>query len=116
MSFATSFLKDPSLFVVDKTYIDGQWVPAKSGKTFVVENPATNEAIGSAPESDLDDLNDAVQAADQAFGSWKQQSGRQRGLILRKLADLLIENKEDLCKIITAENGKARADATGEVL
>lgn len=108
-------LKDPSLFV-GKSYINGQWVPSKSGKTFEIRNPASNEIMGTCPESTTDDLNDAIHAASKAFVSWRSLSGRQRGRILRKLFDLLVENKEDIGKIILAENGKAKADAEGEVL
>jgi succinate-semialdehyde dehydrogenase/glutarate-semialdehyde dehydrogenase len=114
MSLSAS-LKDPSLFV-EKTHIDGQWLSSKSGKTFPITNPSTEEVIGSVPESNVEDLNDAIQAASRAFESWKLQSGRQRGRIIRKLFDLLVENREDLAKIITAENGKAKGDALGEVL
>lgn len=114
MSFSSS-LKDPSLFV-ENAYINGRWVAAKSGETFEVVNPATEESIGSVPESGLEDLNDAIQGAHGSFESWKSQSGRQRGRILRKVFELLIENKEDLSTIISAENGKAKADAMGEVM
>ncbi|CAM1511849.1 Fc.00g093620.m01.CDS01 [Cosmosporella sp. VM-42] len=113
-SFAAS-LKDPSLFV-DKCYIDGQWLPSKSSKTFEVWNPATDELIGTCPESVTEDFGDAVQAASKAFPAWSALSGRQRGRILRKLFDLIIENKQDIGKIITAENGKAKPDAEGEAL
>lgn len=117
MSFlASSLLNDPSLFVVNKTYIAGQWVSAKSGQTFEVKSPATDTCVGSVPESDLDDLNDAIQAAHGAFDSWRSLSGRQRGRILHKVFELLLEHQEDLGTIITLENGKAKADATGEVL
>lgn len=117
MSFsASSLLKDPSLFVVEKTYIAGQWVSAKSGQTFEVKSPATDTRIGSVPESGLDDLIDAIQAASDVLDSWKAQSGRQRGRILHKVFELLLEHQEDLSTIITLENGKAKADATGEVL
>ncbi|KAJ5700948.1 aldehyde dehydrogenase [Penicillium malachiteum] len=91
-------LKDPALF------------------TFNVYNPATETLIGTCPESNTDDINAAIQAASRAFPSWRAQSGRQRGRILRKLFDLIVENKEDIGKIITAENGKAKADAEGEAL
>lgn len=113
-SFASS-LKDPGLFV-EKSYINGKWVASKSGKTFDIHNPASNEIIGTCPESTTDDLNDAIAAASKAFVSWRSLSGRQRGRILRKLFDLLVENKEDIGKIILAENGKAKVDAEGEVL
>lgn len=116
MAFSSSSsLKDPSLFVVDKTYIAGRWVPAKSGQTFEVKSPATDTCIGSVPECSLDDLNDAIQAAHGAFDSWKHLSGRQRGRTLHKVFELLLEHQEDLSTIITLENGKAKADALGEV-
>ena len=114
MSFASS-LNDPSLFV-EKSYIDGQWVSAKSNKTFNVYNPATEAHIGTCPESNTEDVDAAIQAAAKAFPAWRSQSGRQRGRILRRLFDLLVENKEDIGKIITAENGKATPDAQGEAL
>lgn len=110
-----SSLKDPSL-VVDKSYINGQWIPSKSGKTFEVKNPATGDVIGTCPESTTDDLNDAIQAASDAFPTWRALSGRQRGRILRRFFELIVENKIDIGTIITAENGKAKGDAQGEAL
>ncbi|KAF9637462.1 hypothetical protein BFW01_g8358 [Lasiodiplodia theobromae] len=115
MASLASSLKDPSL-VVEKAYIDGQWVASESNKTFVVYNPATEEVIGSCPECSTDDLNAAVRAASAAFPSWRAQSGRARGRILRKWFDLIVENKVDIGKMITAENGKATGDAEGEAL
>ena len=113
-SFASS-LKDPSLFV-EKSYINGEWVSSDSGKTFEVWNPASEALVGSCPESTTNDVNDAIQAASRAWPVWRSRSGRERGRILRRIYDLLVENKEDLAKIITAENGKAQGDAVGEVL
>ncbi|RAL12602.1 NAD-dependent succinate-semialdehyde dehydrogenase [Aspergillus homomorphus CBS 101889] len=113
-SFASS-LQDPSLFV-DKSYINGQWVSSKSGQTFSVTNPADESSLGSCPESSVEDINEAIQAASAAFPAWRSQSGRQRGRILRKIFDLLVANKTDIGRIITAENGKVKGDAEGEVL
>lgn len=111
-SFASS-LNDPTLFV-EKSYINGAWVSAKSGNTFGVHNPATDAIVGSCPESDVEDLDDAIRAAAAAFPLWRAQSGRARSRILRKVFDLLIQNKDDVARIITAENGKAKADAETE--
>ena len=113
-SFATT-LKDRSLFI-QSNYIDGQWQPSRSGATFQVTNPADGEVIGLAPESSVEDLEVAIQAASKAFPSWRALSGRQRGRILHKIFQLLLENKEDLGKIILAENGKAKGDAEGEAM
>lgn len=115
MSTFASGLKDDSLFV-EKAYIDGQWVLSASKKTFQVFNPATEEPIGKCPESNTDDIQKAIEAAARAFSAWKARSGRERGRVLRRIFELLVENKEDLGKIITAENGKAKGDAEGEVL
>ncbi|CRK22483.1 hypothetical protein BN1708_013424 [Verticillium longisporum] len=81
-----------------------------------MQNPATDEFIGTCPESTVNDLHDAINAASAAFPLWRAQSGRTRGRILRRLGDLITENKVDIGRIITAENGKARADAEGEAL
>lgn len=115
MASLSSTLQDPSLFA-QKCYINGQWVVSKSNKSFEVTNPSDQSIIGSAPESSVQDLDDAIQAASKAFSTWRALSGRQRGRIIRKISDLLVDNKEDIGKIILAENGKAKADAEGEVL
>ncbi|KAM0283254.1 hypothetical protein ACHAQH_002548 [Verticillium albo-atrum] len=108
-------LSDPSL-LVENSFINGEWASSVSQQTFEVRNPATDELVGTSPESTVDDLNGAIQAASAAFPSWRAQSGRQRGRILRRLSYLITENKVDIGKIITAENGKARGDAEGEAL
>ncbi|RAH40161.1 NAD-dependent succinate-semialdehyde dehydrogenase [Aspergillus brunneoviolaceus CBS 621.78] len=110
-----STLHDSTLFV-DKCYINGAWVPSQSGQTFPVTNPADETTLGSCPESTLRDIQTAIAAAAAAFPAWRSQSGRQRGRILRKLYDLLVANQRDIGRIITAENGKVRGDAEGEVL
>lgn len=113
-SFASS-LEDPTLFV-EKSYINGRHVSSKSGRAFQIRNPATDDILGSCPESNTEDLNDAIQAASEAFSGWRAQSGRTRSRILKNLFDLIVENKVDIGKIITAENGKAKGDAEGEAL
>ncbi|EKG19080.1 hypothetical protein MPH_03601 [Macrophomina phaseolina MS6] len=113
-SFAPS-LQDPTLFV-EKAYINGQWVPSQSGRTFQVHNPATSTLLGTCPESTPADLHAAIRAASAAFPRWRAQSGRARARILRTLSDLLVAHRADLGAIITAENGKARGEAEGEAL
>lgn len=110
-----SGLKDASL-IVESSYIDGEWRGSKSKRTFEVTNPATQNVIGSCPESDVEDLQAAIDAAAVAFPKWRAQSGRARGRVLRRLFELIVENKEDLGAIITAENGKAKPEAEGEAI
>lgn len=113
---STSLLADPSLFVLGSTLIAGSWVSAKAAQTFEVKSPATDNVIGWLPECGLEDLEHAIQAASEALQDWKRRPGRHRGQILRKIRNFLVENQQDLATIITLENGKARADAIGEVL
>ncbi|KAF5686241.1 succinate-semialdehyde dehydrogenase (NADP+) [Fusarium circinatum] len=116
MSSLASTLKDPSLLVESRPFINGEWPTFATSQAFPVYNPATNTIIGLAPECTVDDVNSAISAASEAFPLWRAQSGRQRAEIIRKIAELVVEHKSDIAKIITAENGKAKADAEGEVM
>ena len=106
-------LNDRSLFK-SQAYVNGKWVDAKSGQTFEVENPATGEVIGTMPEMNKDDTEAAIDAAAAALPSFKQTTGRQRSKMLRKWYDLMVENHEDIAKLIMWENGKPIGDARGE--
>ncbi|KAL4862193.1 hypothetical protein BDV12DRAFT_190578 [Aspergillus spectabilis] len=108
-------LKDPSLFI-QSSYINGTWTPSSSSQIYTIINPATGNPLGTCPECNLTDLHSAITAASSAFPTWRALSGRTRGRLLRRIFNLLLENKEDLGKIITAENGKSKGDAEGEVL
>ncbi|KAL2860049.1 aldehyde dehydrogenase domain-containing protein [Aspergillus pseudodeflectus] len=112
---STLSLKDPSLFI-EASYINGTWTPSKNTKTFTITNPATDEPLGTCPECTVADLNNAITSAAAVFPSWRSLPGRTRARYLRRISDLLLKNKEDLARIITAENGKAKADAEGEVV
>ncbi|KAI1735917.1 Aldehyde/histidinol dehydrogenase [Xylaria scruposa] len=108
-------LNDPSLFKTDVCYVNGEWVKAASGKTFEVHDPATGKLIGTCPEFDAKDTENAIAAAAEAFKSFRTKTGRERSKLLRKWYDLVMENSEDLARLITLENGKPFADAKGEV-
>ncbi|KAG7044488.1 succinate-semialdehyde dehydrogenase [Colletotrichum scovillei] len=108
-------LKDPSLLKQDVCYVNGEWVKAKSGKTFDVTDPATGTKIASCPEFSAADTDAAIAAAATAFETFRTKTGRERSKLLRKWYDLMMENAEDLTTLITWENGKPVADAKGEV-
>ena len=93
--------------------IDGQWVPAASGKTFETINPATGDVIAQVAEGDAADVDKAVKAARKAFesGPWQKMSATQRGQLMFKLADLIEKHKEELAKLETLDNGKPYRDA-----
>lgn len=85
--------------------------------TFLVTaDPANGNIIGSCPESDTRDAQKAIDQAAAALPAWRSRTGRNRGRLLRRWYDLVMENQEDLATLITLENGKAKADAAGEVL
>ncbi|KAF2437039.1 succinic semialdehyde dehydrogenase [Tothia fuscella] len=107
-------LDDKSL-LKSKAYVNGQWVDAKSGKTFEVHDPATHKLIGTMPEFDSADTEAAISAAAAALPSFRKTTGRERSRMLRKWYQLMMDNQEDLAKLITWENGKPMADARGEV-
>ncbi|WP_082235452.1 CoA-acylating methylmalonate-semialdehyde dehydrogenase [Halobacillus massiliensis] len=98
-----------------KNYVGGQWIEAKSDKTEKVYNPATGEVIGHVPLSSTEDVEHATAVAAEAFQSWKKVPVPKRARILFKYQQLLVENWDELAKLITLENGKSFKEAYGEV-
>jgi len=98
-----------------KNYINGEWVESSATQTEVVVNPATGEVIAHVPISTKEDVNQAVSAAQEAFKSWSQVAVPRRARILFKYQQLLVENWDELAKLITIENGKSFKEAQGEV-
>ncbi|MBO1625134.1 aldehyde dehydrogenase family protein [Bacillus arachidis] len=89
-------------------FIDGKFVPAVSGKTFNVWNPATEEVLAVVCEAGEEDVDLAVKAARKAFeeGTWSKISAAERAHLIYKLADLIDENKEELAQLEALDNGK----------
>ncbi|MEH6942923.1 CoA-acylating methylmalonate-semialdehyde dehydrogenase [Bacillus sp. JJ722] len=98
-----------------KNYINGEWVGSKSVYTQDVPNPATGEILVKVPISSTEDVNAAVAAAKEAFKTWKNVPVPKRARILYKYHYLLMENHEELAKLVVQENGKAYKEAYGEV-
>src|ERR671936_1043237 len=98
-----------------QNYIDGAWVDAASGETFESTSPANGETIGVFPKSEAEDVDRAVAAAKAAYDEWRLVPAPERGNILFRFANLLIEEKEDLTDLMTREMGKVRAEAGGDV-
>lgn len=101
--------------VIDKAFINGQWVSAASGKTFQVVDPATCQPISSVPDMNIDDVKLAVASADKAFQSWKHTTAKERSQLLRKWYELLVEHQQSLAEILTLEAGKPLSESLGEV-
>jgi succinate-semialdehyde dehydrogenase / glutarate-semialdehyde dehydrogenase len=108
-------LKDSRLFR-EACYLDGQWVKAKSGGTVPVDNPATGEIIGSVPKLGAAETRDAIEVANEVFPAWSKKTGKERAAVLRKWFDLMMENQEDLARLMTLEQGKPLSESRGEVV
>src|SRR5690348_32271 len=89
-------------------FINGQFVNAASGKTFETPNPATGETLARIAEGDAEDINRAVTAARKAFeeGPWSRMSPSERGRIIWKIGDLILEHVEELAQLESLDNGK----------
>ncbi len=111
----TLVLKDPSLLKT-KAYIAGEWQPADDGATFEVKNPATGETIATVPRMGTTETRRAIDTANAAWPAWRATTAKHRATILRKWHDLMLENADDLAKILTTEQGKPLAEAKGEIL
>ena len=107
-------LSDPTL-LRQQCYIDGKWVDADDGATVEVKNPATGEVLATVPRCGAAETRRAIAAAKKAFPAWAAKSAKERGKILRRFADLMVANSDDLGRLMTAEQGKPLAEAKGEV-
>jgi succinate-semialdehyde dehydrogenase/glutarate-semialdehyde dehydrogenase len=96
-------------------YIGGEWVPAASGETIAVHNPANGELIGHIPAGGAEDTRRAIQAAHAAFPAWAGRTAAERADLLHALARLILEHADSLAALLTLEQGKPLKEAKGEV-
>jgi aldehyde dehydrogenase (NAD+) len=78
-------------------------------------NPATGEILATFPEGTADDVQRAIEAAEQAFGKWKRYPPPKRGEILLKAAATMRKRKDEIGELVTREMGKAIAEGRGDV-
>ncbi|PJN84706.1 methylmalonate-semialdehyde dehydrogenase, partial [Bacillus velezensis] len=98
-----------------KNYINGEWVESKTDQYEDVVNPATKEVMCQVPISTREDVEYAVRSASEAFQTWSKTAVPRRARILFNYQQLLQQNKEELARLITLENGKNTTEALGEV-
>ena len=108
-------LSDPSL-LLDKAYVAGEWLDADNGATFDVLNPARGDVLVSLPDMGRAETARAIDAAHAAQKEWAAKTGKERAAVLRRWYDLMVENADDLGRILTAEMGKPFAEGKGEIL
>jgi malonate-semialdehyde dehydrogenase (acetylating)/methylmalonate-semialdehyde dehydrogenase len=96
-------------------FIGGRWVGARATDYFQVHNPAVGDVIGRTPLSTAVDVDAAVQAATQAFPSWRDTPVNARAQVLYRFKALLEQHFEELARIVTTEHGKTLDEARGSV-
>src|SRR4249920_969921 len=89
-------------------FINGQWADAASGKTFATPNPATGDTLANIAEGDAEDIDCAVRAAPRAFeeGPWSRMTPSERGRIIWRIGDLILEHTDELAQLESLDNGK----------
>src|SRR5215475_6034673 len=107
-SRVANWLKRPKL-----NLIGGKWVPAASGKTFDVFDPADASVVARVTGSDKEDINRAVDAARRAFesGPWRRLTASERGRLIWRIGELILEHADELAELESLDNGKPRAVA-----
>ncbi|CAK8581925.1 CoA-acylating methylmalonate-semialdehyde dehydrogenase [Priestia megaterium] len=100
---------------VIQNYIAGEWVESSTRIREKVYNPATGEVIAEVPLSTKEDVDQAVRAANEAFKGWSKTAVPKRARILFKYQQLLVDNWDELARLVTIENGKSFNEAHGEV-
>lgn len=99
-----------------KNFVNGEWVESKSTKIFERRNPANHdEVIARIPLSTREEMKQAIAAAKAAFPAWRDTPAPSRGKILFKVVRIMEEQKEELARLLTREEGKTLKDALGEV-
>ncbi len=111
---ASPYLKDKRLFR-SFAYIDGHWTAGAHSNTLQVKDPASGNIIGDVACLAQVDSVQAVDAAAKAFPGWAALLPQERAQYLRRWFELIIENREDLARLMTLEQGKPLSEARGEI-
>jgi succinate-semialdehyde dehydrogenase/glutarate-semialdehyde dehydrogenase len=112
----TTFSLQDADLLRQQAFIGGRWCDADDRATFDVTNPATGETLATVPKMGAAETRRAIEAAKNAFANWSRRPAKDRSALLRRWNDLIVENLDDLGKLMTAEQGKPLAEAKGEVL
>src|SRR2546425_10715969 len=99
-----------------KNFIGGRWVATASGRTMENRNPAnTDDLIGLFPDSQGEDVDQAVAAAQAAFREWRLVPAPRRAERIFQAAERLVQRKEEYARAMTREMGKILAETRGDV-
>ncbi|KAM4688763.1 succinate-semialdehyde dehydrogenase, mitochondrial [Discoglossus pictus] len=106
----------PASLLRSAAYVGGSWLQPSDSSSFPVLDPSTGAELVRVADCGPRECGEALRAASEAFQTWREVSAKERSILLRKWYDLMMQNKEDLAKIITAENGKPMKEAIGEIV
>jgi succinate-semialdehyde dehydrogenase/glutarate-semialdehyde dehydrogenase len=98
-----------------QAYIGGRWLDADDGTTLAVHNPSSGELLGRVPSMGAAETGRAIAAAHAAWPEWRDRLAAERADVLRRWHDLVRAHREDLARLLTAEQGKPLAEARGEI-
>src|SRR3989475_6006122 len=101
--------------MLDRGYVGGEWVEGDSGATFPVIDPATGEELTQVPRMGAGETRRAIEAAQDAYPPWRATLAKERARILRRWADLMLEQRDDLALLLTTEQGKPLAESRLEI-
>ena len=107
-------MKDASLFR-QQVYINGKWSDADNGESNEITNPSNGQVLGTVPNCGTAEAKRAIEAANTAWPKWRSKTSKQRAVILRRWYELMMENQEDLGRLMTAEQGKPLTESIGEI-
>ncbi|MCG2659269.1 MAG: aldehyde dehydrogenase family protein [Kiritimatiellae bacterium] len=97
-------------------HINGEWKPSRATKLIESKNPADlREILGHIQASNVDDVNEAIAAAQNAFDGWHKLSAKDRAALLKKALALLNEQRTEIARWVTMENGKTLRESLAEV-
>ncbi len=111
----TETLAPPPSLLRRQAWINGEWVDGDSGETFAVTNPATGDTIAEVPRMGAAETRRALEGAEAALPAWRGATAAERARILRRWADLMLENENDLALLLTLEQGKPLAESVAEI-
>ncbi len=95
-------------------FIGGDWQASADGVTWPVNDPATEDVIGTIAVATVDDLDSALAAAQDGFEVWRKTGTWQRAAILRRVAELMRERQSEIGELMSLETGKPLTEARGE--
>ena len=108
-------LQKNNKFLREANLIGGKWVQADSGATIDVINPANGLKLGTVPKAGKAETRRAIEAAAEAFKTFRKTSALDRAKMLRRLHDAIMDNQDQLAELLTLEQGKSLTEAKGEV-